>query len=68
MSTLSVPLTPRLEETVNRLVKEGYGANKAEVVRKAIKFLAEEEAVNAVLRAEKEPTLKGDLRDLMKKI
>ncbi|KKU68696.1 MAG: hypothetical protein UX89_C0002G0021 [Parcubacteria group bacterium GW2011_GWA2_47_16] len=68
MSTLSVPLTPQLEEAVNRLVKDGYGANKADVVRKAIKRLSEAEAVNAVLRAELEPTLKGDLRDLIKKI
>ncbi len=68
MSTLSVPLTPHLEETVNRLVKEGYGANKADVVRKAIKRLSEEEAVKAILQAMKEPTLKGNLRELIKKI
>ncbi|MSU55218.1 MAG: hypothetical protein EXS46_01595 [Candidatus Taylorbacteria bacterium] len=68
MSTLSVPLTPQLEETVNRLVKSGYGSNKADVVRRALKRLSEEEAVNAVLRAETETTLKGNLRDLMKKI
>lgn len=68
MSTLSVPLTPQLEEVVNRLVKNGYGANKADVVRKAIKLLNEEEAVKAVLLAQNEPSLKGDLRQLMKKI
>ena len=68
MSTLSVPLPPNLEETVNRLVKEGYGANKADVVRKAIKRLGDEQAVEAVLRAEKETPLGGDLRTLMKKL
>ena len=68
MSTLSVPLTPQLEEAVTRLVKEGYGANKADVVRKAIRRLDEEEAINAILRAQKEVSLKGDLRELLKKI
>ena len=68
MSTLSVPLTPELEATVNRFVKSGYAANKADVVRKALRRLDEEEAVNAVLRADRETPLKGDLMQLMKKI
>ena len=68
MSTLSVPLNKDLEEIVNSMVKKGYASNKAEVMRKALIFLAEEEAVQDVLRAEKEPTLSGDLKELMKKI
>ena len=68
MSTLSVPLSPNLEEFVKNQVKQGHAANKAEVVRKALKLLEEEEAVNVVLKAEKEPTLRGDVRKLMKKI
>lgn len=68
MSTLSVPLTPRLEIEIDRMVKNGVASNKAAVVRRAIERLAEEEAVNAVLFAQNEPTLKGDLRELMKKI
>lgn len=68
MSTLSVPLNKNLEEIVNSFVKKGYAPNKAEVMRKALIFLAEEEAVQDVLRAEKEPTLRGDLRELAKKI
>lgn len=67
MSTLSVPLPPHLEEFVKDQVKQGQAANKAEVVRKALKLLREEEAIMAVLKAEKEPTLKGDLRKLAKK-
>jgi len=71
MSTLSVPLTPELEEAVNRLVKEGYGANKADVVRKAIKRLSEEEAINAILESQSEARagklLDGDLKSLMKR-
>ncbi|MFA6158539.1 MAG: hypothetical protein WC763_02835 [Candidatus Paceibacterota bacterium] len=67
MSTLSIPLTADLEGVVNRLVKSGYGANKADVVRKALRKLSEDQAVEAILRAQAEPSLKGDLRDLMKK-
>lgn len=63
-----MPVSPKLEELVEMLVKKGYGANKADVVRKALVLLAEEEAVQAVLRAEQEPTLKGDLRKLAKKL
>lgn len=68
MSLLSVPLTSELEITVNRLVKAGVAPNKAELMRKALTRLAEEEAVAAVLRAEREPTLRGNLRALIKKI
>lgn len=68
MSTLSVPLNKNLEEIVNSFVKSGYAPNKAEVMRKALIFLAEEEAVQDVLRAEREPILRGDLRELAKKI
>ena len=66
MTTISVPLPPKLEELVSNLVKSGYGANKADVVRKALQLLAEEEAVNAVLKAEREPSLRGDLKKLAK--
>ena len=54
MPTLSVPLVPRLEEAVNNLVKSGFVATKADVVRKAIARLVEDEAVMAVLKAEQE--------------
>ena len=68
MSTLSVPLTPALELEIEKLVKSGFASNKAAVVRRAIEKLAEDVAVNAVLYAEYEPNLKGDLRMLMKKM
>ena len=67
MTTISVPLTSALEELINSLVKKGYGANKADVVRKALTLLAEEQAIAAVLKAESEPTIRGNLRDLVKK-
>jgi len=72
MTTLSIPIPPKLEEVVNSLVRRGYGANKADVVRKALTLLAEEEAVNAVLKAEQEvcggKILRGGLKKLMRKI
>ena len=68
MTTLSVPLNKDLEEIVNSFVKRGFAPNKAEVMRKALIFLAEEEAVQDVLRAEKElgegKILRGDLRKI----
>lgn len=68
MTTLSVPLTKELEARLEELVRSGVGANKASVMRKALEKLAEDEAVNAVLRAEQEPTLQGDLRKLVKRL
>lgn len=68
MTTISVPLPAHIEKELDYLVKSGYGSNKADVVRRAIMRLAEEEAVQTVLRAQQEPLLRGDLRELMKKI
>ena len=67
MSTISVPLPANLEEFVNRMVKSGEAANKADVVRKALRRMSDEEAVEAILRAQKEPNLKGDLDVLARK-
>ena len=70
MSTLSVPLTPKLENMINSFVKEGFASNKAEVVRKALIHLAEDKAVQDVLDAEQEvregKVFKGDIRDILK--
>ncbi len=72
MTTLSVPVSPKLEEFVERLVHQGYAANKADVVRKALELLAEEEAVASVLKAQQEiregKGLRGDLRTLAKRM
>jgi Arc/MetJ-type ribon-helix-helix transcriptional regulator len=68
MSLLSVPITGELETALHRLLRAGVAPNKAEIMRTALRRLAEEEAVAAVLRAEREPTLRGDLRTLVKKL
>ncbi|MEK7511216.1 MAG: hypothetical protein AAB582_03200 [Patescibacteria group bacterium] len=67
MATISVPLSAEQEQRLDSLVKDGVGSNRADVMRRALERLAEEEAISAVLRAEREPTLRGDLRDLLKK-
>ena len=67
MTTISVPITSKLEESINNLIANGYGSNKAEVVRRAITKLAEDEAVETILRSTQEPTLRGDLKELAKK-
>lgn len=72
MSTLSVPLPPSLDEFISGQVKKGLASNKAEVVRKALRLLQEEEALYAVLRSEQEvkegKVLRGNLKVLAKKI
>ncbi len=67
MTTVSVPLTEDQYRHLMALVKQGVGANKADVLRKALEKFAEDQAVEAVLRASKEPSLDGDLNELMKK-
>jgi Arc/MetJ-type ribon-helix-helix transcriptional regulator len=68
MSTISVPLNSKLEVALDNLIKSGVANNRAAVMRKALERFTEDEAVAAVLRASQEPTLRGDLKDLMKKI
>ncbi len=72
MTTISVPIPANLEESLNNLIKNGRGSNKAELVRRAITTMVEDEAVMSVLRAQKEieegKGLVGDLDELAKKI
>ena len=66
MSTISVPLKKGQEEKLDHLVRSGVGDNRASVMRKALDRLAEDEAIRVVLEAQREPTLYGDLRKLLK--
>jgi len=68
MTTISVPLPIELAKKLDDLVRSGYGSNKADAVRRAIDLAAKEEAIRIILQAQKEPSLRGDLRELMKKI
>lgn len=69
MTTISVPLSPELQERLDTLVAEGIGASRADVMRRALEFFAEEEAINAVLKAEREvargKVLRGDARKIL---
>lgn len=70
MSVLSVPLTARLEEAIQNLLRMGVGSNKADVARKAILQLEEEAAIMEVYKAQQEikdgKAISGDLRELIK--
>ena len=72
MTTISVPISGDLENFIERMIKDGKGSNKADVVRRALREYEENEAVEAILQAQREISLgtglKGDLRELMKKI
>ena len=68
VATLSVPLTKDLEEFIESQVRLGKLENKAAVVRRALRLLAEQEAVAAVLKADQEPSVRGDLDRLAKKL
>jgi Arc/MetJ-type ribon-helix-helix transcriptional regulator len=69
MATISVPLSPELQERLDTLVSEGVGSNRADVMRRALEYFSEEEAVNAVLKAEREVAsgrvLRGAARDVL---
>lgn len=68
MTMISVPLTDHLLKALEELIAQGVASNKADAVRKAIQRFVEEQAVEDVLRASREPRLKGDLRKLSKKL
>ena len=69
MATISVPLTREGAVQLDGLVRGGVAPNRAAVMRKALERLAEDEAVEAVLRAEREvgegKILRGDLRKIL---
>ena len=67
MTTVSVPLSDDMLRHIQELIDRGIAANKADAIRKAVKKYLEDQAVEAVLRARKEPTLEGDLDELAKK-
>lgn len=68
MTTITVPLTAELMKLISDLIADGKAANKADLVRRALKKFAEDQAVADVLEARNEPRLKGNLRDLAKKL
>lgn len=68
MTTISVPLPAELLRLLDWLVNEGIASNRADAMRRALKMYAEEQAVQAVLQASKEPRLEGDIDELARKL
>lgn len=72
MSTLSVPLPPRLEEEVRHLVRRGVAPNKAAVLRMALEQFIERQTVADVLEAEEDLRVgrvyTGDLRSILQRM
>ena len=64
MTTISVPLTDEILMQIERLISDGIAANKADAIRKAVKKYLEDQAVERILRASKEPRLSGNLDEL----
>lgn len=69
MTTISVPIPSALELFIDEMVRRGIAPNKAEVVRQALVRYAEDQAVEAVLRAQQEfrdgKEIRGDLRKIL---
>ncbi len=72
MSTISVPLSTELDEYVTTAVRRGDAASKADLVRRALRRYAEDEAINVVLRSQQEmregKVIYGNLRKILKKL
>lgn len=72
MSTLSVPLTPELENFINNLISENKADSKAEIVRRALFHYQQELLLQEILQAENDikngDVYTGDLRSLMSKM
>jgi Arc/MetJ-type ribon-helix-helix transcriptional regulator len=67
MTTISVPLNSEQAKFIEEATKSS-GLSKSDIMRQALTMYAEEQAVRKVLLAESEPTLSGDLRDLVKQL
>ena len=69
MSTLSVPLTPELENFINEMVSENKSDSKAELVRRALHLYQENIVLGEVLQAKNDigngDVYEGDLKSLM---
>ena len=68
MVTLSVPLSDDTHNSMTNAIKQGFGRNYADIARSAILKYLEDLAVEAVLKAQKEPSLSGNLDELAKKL
>ncbi len=72
MTTLSIPLSSDLSDFIDNMVASEKYDSKAGVVRHAVRRLAQEEAYDRLVLAEREITdgkgLSGNLRELVDRI
>lgn len=68
MTTVTVPLNSKQIEYLDTLV-EDFGSNRAAIMRKALERMAEDEAMNSILKSEQEyregKVLRGDIRTIL---
>ena len=71
MTTISVPLPPNMVEYIENEVRLGNFENKAQLIRKALEKFRENEAVESILRSERDVkegrVFYGDLKEISKK-
>ena len=68
MTTISVPFSEELLKKLQALIDLGVADNKAALIRKAVDKYVEEQVIESILKAQKEPRLKGDLDELALKL
>lgn len=68
MATVSVPLPEELIKKIQALIDLGIADNKAALIRKALDKYVEDQVIESILKADKEPRLKGDLDVLARKL
>ncbi len=72
MTTLSIPISKDIEKFIKDYIKSGEAENKAQVVRKALRKLAQDVAYMEVLQAQADVkagrVFKGDLKALLRKV
>lgn len=54
MTTLSIPINEKMQKFIDSQIAEGKAENKAEVVRRALTYFAEQQAIADVLEAEQD--------------
>jgi len=68
MTTVSVPLPDEILHHIEELIALGIASNKADLIRRAVQKYLEDQAVEAILKARKEPSLSGDLDELASRL
>lgn len=69
MATISISLNKETEAQLDGLVQDGVGANRSDVMRRALLQFAEDEAVRRFMEGKQEiaegKLLRGDTREIL---